>query len=58
MSLAKLPEWSECEAAVDEENATALQRFIYDNEPGDYDEAKKWREQLLAAIVEAGENER
>ena len=45
----KLPLWSDCELAVDEDRATSLEKFIYDYEPGDNDRA--WRERLLAALT-------
>lgn len=48
-----LPRWSDCEAAVDEKEATALQQFIYDYEPS---EAKQWRRQLAAVVQEAKES--
>lgn len=46
-----LPRWSDCEAAVDEKQATALQQFIYDYEPSD---GGQWRRQLAAVVAEAG----
>lgn len=49
-----LPRWSDCEAAVDEKEATALQQFIYDYEPSDADD--QWRRQLAAVVQEAKEN--
>lgn len=45
-----LPKWTDCEFAVDEKRATALEHFIYDYEPGD---AGQWRRQLAAVIQEA-----
>lgn len=45
-----LPRWSDCEAAVDEKQASALQQFIYDYEPSN---AEQWRRQLAAVIQEA-----
>lgn len=45
-----LPLWSDCELAVDEKRATALEQFIYDYEPSD---ARKWRGQLAAVVQEA-----
>ena len=45
-----LPEWSDCELAVDEKRATALERFIYDYEPSDADQ---WRGQLAAVVRDA-----
>lgn len=46
-----LPSWIEC---VGKESAsrTALERFIYDQEPAGT-QADEWREQLAAAIAEA-----
>lgn len=46
-----LPRWSDCELAVDEKRATALQQFIYDYEPSDADQ---WRKQLAAVVNEVG----
>ncbi len=48
-----LPLWSNCEAAVDEKRATALEQFIYDYEPGVSSGARKWRRQLAAVVQEA-----
>lgn len=48
-----LPKWSDCEMAVDENQATALQQFIYDYEPGDSGDALSWRRQLTAVVQEA-----
>lgn len=49
----KLPNWSDCEAAVDDKTATALQHFIYEYEPGDSEDAKRWRERLRALVNES-----
>ena len=49
--MSNLPKWSDCELAVDEERATALQRFIYEYEPGDSAE-REWRERLQASRQE------
>lgn len=51
-----LPKWSDCELAVDEQRATALQRFIYEYEPGDDQGAREWRERLQAVVTEQGSN--
>lgn len=47
----KLPTWEECEAAVDAGEATALQRFIYKNEPSGGDDIE-FREGLRFLIIE------
>lgn len=48
----QLPDWNECSAAVNNDTATALQRFIFNQEPaGDSDEYF-FRSQLAAAIGE------
>lgn len=47
-----LPTWLDCELAVDEKRATALEQFIYDNEPGDSSDAQLWRKQLSAVVQE------
>lgn len=46
----ELPQWSDCELAVDEKRATALEEFIYEYEPGDYQESTEWRRRLLALV--------
>lgn len=50
MNVKDLPKWEDCEAACDEGNETPLQRFIYDYEPGDYEECKKFRKQLAEIL--------
>ena len=49
----QLPTWGQCQRRVDEGNPSALERFIYDNEPTGFEETKKFRSQLVAAINEA-----
>lgn len=51
--LLPLPDWSDCELAVDEERATSLQQFIYDNEPAAPDEAKEFRAALQMVLSDA-----
>lgn len=46
----KLPQWSDCEAACDAGEATAVQKFIYEYEPAD--DEKRWRELLADALAE------
>lgn len=47
-----LPKWEECDAAIKAGTATALQRFIHENEPAGNEEEAKFREQLTAALRE------
>ena len=47
----RLPTWEECEAAVDAGEATALQRFIYENEPSGSCDVE-FRENLRSLIIE------
>jgi hypothetical protein len=47
-----LPSWEESEAAHDAGTATALQEFIYCNEPAGKDEMKQFREMLTDVIGE------
>jgi hypothetical protein len=48
--FASLPSYKESEAAVNFGSCTALERFIYEQEPANFDDI--WRVQLLAALVE------
>lgn len=52
-----LPEWGESERAVKAGKGTALQRFIYENEPGVNFE-DNWRDELQTALTEAIEADR
>jgi DnaJ-class molecular chaperone len=49
----RLPDWEACEAAVDAGTATALERFIYNNEPGGSAQEREFRSGLAAVLVEA-----
>lgn len=52
MTLEQLPRWDDCVAPVKAGRETALERFIYDQEPcGIFDE-RKFRTQLAAALSE------
>ncbi len=51
----KIPQWGECYKAVQEGIATALQVFIYNNEPAGGEQDKEFREQLQALITEEQE---
>jgi hypothetical protein len=46
-----LPTYEECEVAVQNGSASALQRFIYENEPAGIED-QKWRRELRAALNE------
>lgn len=48
-----LPSWADCELAVGDGQATALQQFIYDNEPAGKSDALMFRMQLLNVVLEA-----
>jgi len=50
--LDKLPQWDECRNAVEAKEATALQNFIYEQEPAGREAVIEFRLQLLAAINE------
>jgi hypothetical protein len=53
VTAADLPSWPECEEAMRTNDATALQRFVYENEPAG-PSAEQWRQELAAALSEAG----
>jgi hypothetical protein len=55
MTMDELPVWIDCEAAVNAGTATALQKFIYNNEIVEELGDKEWRESLLAALNEVRE---
>jgi hypothetical protein len=48
-----LPTYAECDDAVQYGRATALQRFIYEHAPVDYDGYDCWCADLSAMLVEA-----
>ena len=50
-----LPTWDECNKLVETNEATALQRFIYDNEPAGKVGADEFRTGLFK-IIKALEN--
>lgn len=52
-----LPTWREIEARFDKGDHTALDRFIFHNEPADSPEDTLWREQLAEVVVEAARAE-
>jgi hypothetical protein len=43
-----LPTWEDCEKAVRNGEPSALEQFIYENEP--YNNALEWRQSLLAVL--------
>lgn len=47
----KLPTWEECKAVVDAGEATALEKFIYKNEPSGRADIE-FREDLRSLIIE------
>jgi hypothetical protein len=47
----KVPKWGDCKRAVRMGAATALQQFVYDNEPNAPDD-RVWREQLQDVLDE------
>lgn len=53
-----IPEWDECQPpegnAPDER--TPLEKFVYNNEPANGDEAEQFRKELHEALVWAEEN--
>ncbi len=49
----ELPSWENCNQAVKDGNATALQKFICDNEPAGEKDEKMFRDELSAVLVEA-----
>lgn len=52
----KVPNWHECEAAVEAGTATALERFVYEEEPcGPHEES--FREGLQAVLDELAPKE-
>ncbi len=52
MTLNELPQWDECREAIKSGKATALQDFIFDQEPAGIEDGNKFRLQLLAIINE------
>lgn len=48
-----LPTYEEARMAVERGDATALQRFIYDNEPADRKEEEAFRDGLARVVLEA-----
>lgn len=50
-----LPDFDECEDAAKAGQATALQVFIYDNEPAGYESESDFRRQLAAVVRENAE---
>lgn len=48
--MSKLPTWEQAEESCESGNGTALERFIYENEPQAFDD--EWRKDLAAAIAE------
>lgn len=48
----KLPEWIDCEEAAKAGTATALQKFIYENEPAGREQEGKFRKGLRLLIEE------
>lgn len=48
----ELPAWEDCMPKADRNEASALERFIYDNEPAGTQE-EEWRQGLQAVIAEA-----
>lgn len=53
MAAIVLPEWNDCVPAVAAGEATALQRFIHDNEPAGGAPGAAFRAGLLAVLDEA-----
>lgn len=53
----KLPTFDECARAIQANCATALHTFIYGNEPAGKEESRKFRDELLAMITEAGNSD-
>lgn len=48
-----LPEWRDCSIKIDnKEEMSALEFFVYDNEPAGIDKAKTFRENLSKVITE------
>jgi hypothetical protein len=52
-NLRSLPEHNFCADQVVNETANKLERFIYDNEPAGAEDAKEFRDGLLAVLNEA-----
>lgn len=55
-NLRSLPEYDFCAEQVASETYTRLERFIYDNEPAGTEDAKEFRNGLLAVLNEAHGN--
>lgn len=51
--MMELPAWADCCVAETEERATALETFIYCNEPAGEEEVEQFRSMLLAVLEEA-----
>ncbi len=50
--ISNLPEWHDCERKIktDNNNATPLERFIYEHEPAGLEECQRFRKMLAEAI--------
>lgn len=54
LSASDLPDWNDCEAAVDGERATELQRFIFNHQPSE--RVQYWRNDLVKLLNNYAEN--
>ena len=51
----QLPTWTTCKERVEMGNPSALEQFIYDNQPCGFELGKKFRKQLQAVIKEVAD---
>lgn len=49
----KLPTWEEARAKLDAGDGSELDKFVYENEPGDFHDEMEFRNNLSAVLTEA-----